>query len=143
MAYDDMILALETDFNTAFDATYPVQTQNMARGTFSKPDNAIWIRLHLETGEAQTIASGSSVEYREILIMTAQVFAPIGSGTAAILAIEDLMKTRYAYVDFVVGDAENTIVAFMGPKVSRSERDESPGQYQVNISMTAEVDFSK
>jgi hypothetical protein len=141
MAYSDAIEKIETEFDSRITSISDVLYQNEGNDTFTKPTDDIWARLTVECGEAVTRAVSNKTEYRFPVVMTIQIFVPIGTETSdADSAINEIIED-FCYEDISVGDAEGTVVVFDRPQIVTVGWRE--GVYQKNLVIYGRISFFK
>lgn len=140
MAYSDIIEAIHGDVDTEL-ATYTIQHENDAEGTFAKPDDKAWVRASIKCGDSAPISVGTKHRFRLPGVLFLSIFSPVGSREGEINTIADTCIAAWAYKRLLVSDSDNSVVIFNTPTVSNVGQ--FAGVYQVNVKCSFTVDLLK
>jgi len=98
---------------------------------FDEPDNAVWVRFTVLTGDSDQASFGAQKRFRTIGIAVAQIFQPIMQGDKASLALADRIVTAFRSVT-------DSGVVFKTPSLRRVGRTEKFNQINVSCPFYAD-----
>lgn len=132
MNYQTLGNTIRSRFKTQIADARSLSTQ-YDNQDYTKPNNAMWCRLSILTGDSFQASFGGAggKRFRTPGTMIAQIFCPIGLGDKAALQMADYIVTAFRAVT-------DTNVVFKTPSVQRIGRTES--EWQINVSCPFYVD---
>lgn len=87
--------AIRTRWDANF-AAYPTQHDN--QGDFTKPNDALWVRFNVRSGQTAQVSIGEQKRFRTAGVVIAQVFVPAHDGTGTAMLLADLVDTYFRAV---------------------------------------------
>jgi len=117
-------------FSDEFSKDYSVAYDN---APFDQPDNEMWIRWSVLTGNSfRTDLGGSTNRQRHSGIGMAQIFSLLGKGTRDALILADRIVARFNSVSDTTSVSGNSVI-FRTPSISHVGRADSQW-WQINVS---------
>lgn len=132
MSWPAIANAIRSRFKAQIADVLPLTTQ-YDNQNLDNPDNAIWCRLTINSGETlqKSIGSPSANRERTPGVMTAQLFGPVGNGDGELREKAENIRVAFRNVT-------DTGVSFGNPKIKEIKRVGNEWQINVNCPFYAD-----
>ena len=103
---------------------------------FAAPPQSLWARVSVRVAEARQTMTGRTNSYRKSGDLVVGLFAPIGTGDAAQLALADAIKTAFRMVEVAP-------VQFGVPSIGAGSRDGAFWRVEIRVPFVADFEIER